>query len=83
MYKVDPKTLLFTNLDNDREEAHELYLFCRRIVLEGHTNLQHPAFRAWSNAAEYDERQALLVYATAFPQRALLSLLDVASLAPR
>ena len=72
-YHVDPEILLFDDLDE--HDAVELELFAKRIVLQGKADMDHPAFRQWSSAAKYDNRQALLVHATAFPQRALLSLL--------
>lgn len=73
-YVVDPRTLMFTD-EITEDELEELTRYCTKIVLEGHRDLQHPAFRAWIDAAKYNENQELLVYATAFPQRALLSII--------
>lgn len=70
-YKIDPKTMLFEELTE--EQAYQLHLLGQRIVLDGYVDMQHPAFLAWTEAAQYDEDQKLLVYATAFPQRVLLS----------
>ena len=70
-YRVN-NHLLFIDLTDT--EAKELGAFCERLVVEGHTDIEHPAFVAWCKAANFDERQVLLVYSTAFPQRALLSL---------
>lgn len=77
-FEVDKKTLLFTNALT-WEEARELAKFAERIVIEGYVDGDHPAFKAWSTVAEYDSRQKLLVYSTAFPQRALLSLVRLLS----
>lgn len=73
-YRVNPETMLFDDLNED--EAIEVEFVARGIVLLGKADLNHQAFVAWAKAANYDDRQALLVYATAFPQRALLSVLD-------
>jgi hypothetical protein len=70
-YSVNRKTLLFEALTEG--EAHQLYVLGYRIVMDGHVDMGHPAFLAWAEAAEYDERQKLLVYVTAFPQRLLVS----------
>lgn len=74
-YHVDPKTLLFDDLS--ASEAVELEIVCRKIVLEGKTDMLHSSFIAWCKAGEYDDRQALLVHAVAFPQRGLLSLVKM------
>lgn len=74
MYVVDPRTLMFTDEITD-DEVEELTQFCTKIVLEGHKDCFHPAFRAWVEAAGISPNQELLHYATAFPQRALLSIL--------
>jgi len=73
-YHVNYETLLFDDLD--KEDALKLGELCREIVLYGKVDMQHESFVRWIEAAGYDERQALLVYATAFPQRALLSIAD-------
>ncbi len=72
-YRVDPQTLLFDDLDPN--EAKILYRDMEDIVLRGSHHYGAEAFQSWLKAAGYDNRQALLVLSTAYPQRALLSLL--------
>ena len=71
-YHVDSKTLLFDDLT--KHEATALYDFVNKLVMEGFVNCQHPAFVSWLAAARMEDHRALLVYSTAFPQRALISM---------
>jgi len=71
-YSVDPKSLLFTDLTD--EEAKSVEALATDIVLHGRPDGTHPAFTTWCNVAGYNSTQSLLVMSTAFPQRALLSL---------
>lgn len=70
--RVDPKTLLFSDLT--KEEAKVLTREMEDIVLRGSNHYASEFFRSWCKEAGYEERN-LLVFATAYPQRALLSLL--------
>ena len=67
MYEVDKRTRLFTDAITDAE-VEELTRFCTKIVLEGHTDLQHPAFRAWVEAVGTTKKDELFDYLTLFPQ---------------
>ena len=49
-YHVDTATLLFDDLTEDEAKL---------LVLKGVTCAYSPAFRAWSKALGYDERQTL------------------------
>ena len=71
-FNVDPKTLLFVDLTEG--EARDLATFVTDLVLNGHTNMQHPAFKSWYEAHGLRPGQDILVYSTSFPQRALLSI---------
>ncbi len=65
---------LFSSLTS--EEASDLEQFCSDLVLKGVTQVRHPAFQAFAATfPSIDESRWLILYATAFPQRALLSLL--------
>jgi hypothetical protein len=85
-YEVDSTTLLFKPYMN-HEEMQELKDLCRNIVLEGYTDMGHPAYvawlEAWMKSANVDAdqfgrpRQALLTYSIVFPQRALLSMVNM------
>lgn len=73
-YHVDPKTQLFDNLT--LVEAEELWVAVRETVLHGRSLYENQAFRAWCTEMGYTENQYILLMSTAFPQRALLSLLE-------
>jgi len=74
-YRVDKKTLLFNDLD--RTEAEEVYQLCQRLVMNGSIETEHPAFLAWNEQCEFVEpHRIMLGYSVAFPQRAMLSLLN-------
>jgi hypothetical protein len=82
-YVVDPRTLLFTD-EITQDELDELQTFCTKLVLEGYVDTEHPAFRAWwgvvqsvqgrDPSAVGEEQRMMVNYVTAFPQRALLSI---------
>lgn len=63
----------FTSL-NDHQRA-ELMREIEDLVLKGIPCTYSKYFRRWCHSCGYDERQSLLAMATAYPQRALLSLL--------
>ena len=72
--KINNDTLLFEDL-TDAEATH-LRTITEALVLSGTLpDWSDPMVDAWMRVCEYDERQKLLTLATAFPQRALLSLL--------
>ena len=71
--KVNLKTLMFEDMTD--EEAEDLYVRVRALVLKGEGfPLSDPFFQTWVKAGGYDERQALMMFSTAYPQRALLSI---------
>lgn len=74
-YHVDPTSLLFDDLTE--EEADVILKQVEDLVLRGTSGpvFESEAFKAWSAACDFDDRQTLLVISTAYPQRALLSLL--------
>lgn len=75
-YTVNPSTLLFNDLNE--EEATFLEAQVTDLVLHGiSTNVWDSApFVEWSRAiSPFPASQALLIMSTAYPQRALLSLL--------
>lgn len=71
-YRVNPTSLLFDDLTPP--EIAELETLTKQLVLEGRSIFGQRCFIEWCNVAGFDDRQALLVMTTAFPQRALLSL---------
>ena len=83
MYVVDPRTLLFTD-EITQDELDDLQTLCTRLVLEGHVDTGHPAFRVWWSVAQVaqgldpnpagQEQKMMVNYVTAFPQHALLSI---------
>lgn len=73
-YHVDPRSQLFDELSE--AEAVDLREVCHALVLRGESCWGHPAFVAWCEALGFAGDRSLLVMATAFPQRALLSLLE-------
>jgi len=80
-YTVDPKTLLFYDLGHP--EFGALRNLCEGIVMKGLVDLGHPAYKAWLAAyLEFSPSTdpastSLMLYSTVFPQRALLSCLQV------
>ena len=72
-YHIDPVTMLFDDLSD--EEAATLQKDVEAIVLKGTSLWGTEAFRIWCEVMGYDPNNALLVMSTAYPQRALLSLL--------
>jgi hypothetical protein len=73
-YRVDPNTLLFEDLTD--HEAEQLRADMEGLVLKGSRGpIQSSAFQQWTHACGFDATQSLLMYSTAYPQRALLSLL--------
>jgi len=72
-YQVDPKTLLFTDLTE--EEAATLSEDVTALVLLGTGVADTEGFQAWYKVSGFAPEQTVLVMATAYPQRALLSLL--------
>jgi len=79
-FHVHPALLLFDDLND--EEAWALACFVRKIVIDGHIDLEHEAYRAWTAGAHLASTP-LLVYTVLFPQRALLSLVDRTMPAPK
>lgn len=71
--KVDKDTMLFNDLTT--EEAYELGELAHNIIMNGESATTHSFFKIWCEECEINEKQKLLVMATAFPQRALLSVL--------
>jgi hypothetical protein len=73
-YRVNKTTMLFDDLD--KTEASDLKIIVEDLVLRGTSCWKHEAFTSWYKTCGFDERQTLLMMATAFPQRALLSLVN-------
>lgn len=71
-WNVNPTTLEFEGLTS--AQRSELRDICINIVRHGKVDFHHPAFQAWVRAGNFDDRQALLCLSTAFPQKALLSI---------
>lgn len=72
--RINKTTMLFEDISSD--ERREMLQFCEQIVLHGKPPWPHPAWLTeWLTTFGYDERQALLLMATAIPQRVMLSLL--------
>ena len=77
MWYVNPKTLEFEYLNP--YTWCDLKELCARIIREGKLAGDHPAFKAWlSMCPDSNESNVLLLMATAFPQKALLSLTEFA-----
>jgi len=74
-YHVNQTTQLFDDLT--LTEAEELSITVKEAVLCGSSLYENQAFRSWCASLGYSEKQYLLVMSTAFPQRALLSLLYI------
>ena len=72
-YHVDPVSQLFDDLSP--MEAQHVFDTVRACVLGGTSLYADPAFEAWRSVLQYDERQGILIMATVYPQRALLSLI--------
>ncbi len=74
MKTVDPKTMLFTELDET--EATELLEGCEALVLTGDLPqaCRETYFEPWCKQCGFEDRQSLMVLSTVFPARALLSL---------
>lgn len=79
-WKINPKTLEFENLSIFT--WCELKDLCTKIVREGKLEGDHPAVKAWMETTKSPSTHALLLMATAFPQKALLSLADFAETSP-
>lgn len=73
--KVNPKTLLFEDMTD--QESFNLQVRLEKIVFDGMASFRDdPFFQMWREVAGFhSDAQALLVYATAYPQRALFSLI--------
>lgn len=69
--RIDPVTLLFEDLTDD--EAEDLLSWSARVVLHGEVHPCPPWVDLWIAVGGYDDRQRLLLVATALPARALLS----------
>lgn len=73
--KVDPKTLMFTNMS--REDRAAVMNVVLDIMNKGRTPWPYPEWLSdWFKAGNFDEHQSLLVISTVFPQKALLSILN-------
>lgn len=72
-FHIDTKTMLFDDLSD--QEADDLLIEVTKLVLDGTSVYDTTAFKTWCNTFGYGDREALLVMATAYPQRVLLSLL--------
>jgi hypothetical protein len=73
-YHIDSNSsLLFDNLTDI--EAETLQKEVEALVLKGTSVWGTAGFLAWCEAGGFNHDNALLVMATAYPQRALLSLL--------
>lgn len=71
---VNPKTLLFDDLT--APEAEDLQTLAEAIVLDGTTPPRdNPFLLQWFHVHPADDHTWLLLVATVFPQRALLSCL--------
>lgn len=68
---INPTDMLAYDLSTT--ECQDLIVEMQRLVLNGEVDMNSPFFRAWITATEYDGRQTLLLYSTAYPQRMLLS----------
>lgn len=75
--RINPATLLFE--DFTPQEGKEILACARAIVLDGKVPHPYPAWLdQWMQVAGFEADRRLLVISTAFPQRALLSLLKEA-----
>lgn len=72
MARVDPTTLLFEDLTD--EEATALTTLAERIMFGPGLTQTEPLFETWMEAGGFAGEQRLLVMATVFPARALLSI---------
>lgn len=72
--KIETKTMLITAMTH--AECDELEQFCKRIALEGYTDMSHPIYKMWCDTVRYSGNDVLLVYATVFPLRGLISVLN-------
>ena len=71
---VNRETMLFENLTDD--DAARLRKVMDELVLMGHIMPDaHYFFEVWRICLGFEDKQGLLLMSTAFPQRALLSLL--------
>jgi hypothetical protein len=71
---VNQDTMLFENLTDD--DAVRLRIVVEELVLTGHIMPDaRYFFEVWRTSLGMDDRQGLLLMSTAFPQRALLSIL--------
>ena len=72
---IDPKTMLFRHLTSSEKE--ELTILVRELVLEGKMPPRTNKFvKMWMDYHGYGDREFLLTITTAFPSRALLSVLS-------
>lgn len=72
--KIDPVTMLFSDLME--EEASSLQESVEALVLKGEITRQLHAFHdVWRDGVALNQSHSELTLTTAFPQRALISLL--------
>lgn len=70
---INEKTMIFEDLSN--EEADAMLVVLENIVLRGEVPSPFPPWlKEWMETFGYNGSQGLLLVSTAFPQRALLSL---------
>lgn len=70
---INNQTMLFEDLSD--EEARDLQMTCEWIVLAGKIDGNARRwFEIWRKGCGLSEDQAMLMISTAFPQRALMSL---------
>lgn len=73
MARVNTSTLMFEDLTDD--EADSLTRLAESIMFGPGLTQTEPLFETWMETSNFDARQRLLVMATVFPARALLSVL--------
>ncbi len=72
--KINTKTLLFEELTDI--EKSELLEMTKKIVIEGKLPpISNPYVSLWMKSLGFEDKQFLVIISTAFPQRALLSLI--------
>lgn len=71
---VDKKSMMFDELTI--KEASELLREVSQVVLLGTPCYDSPFFEHWAATLGYDGSQRLLVMSVAYPQRALLSVIQ-------